>query len=181
MNLEEIERNDPTFPEDVKESHWAVDLSCRWMNTQPEFTVTPFRLRVRPDIERMREFSDGGDSLLIVRDRGMETSHIVETKHLKEYDFDSLKTFLFPDILVDNSHKFTPGRRNPTFYVHLNREAIGAVIIAGRTFARWEKREFFDRKKGRPRKAYFCPIELCCYKSLIYPPGRLDVWAARAN
>lgn len=146
----DIERDDPTFVEDLARSREAVEVAARWLGSLglPVIVHPTF---VRPSADRMAEYADGGDLGIVQR---------VEVKR-RSLAFTSADDYPFDTVFVDARHCFDRARPKPYAYLILNRDMSCAIRVDVRaTIGSWQVVEGLDRSKGRDRAWYACPKSL---------------------
>ena len=149
-DLADVERDDPTFVEDLRRSAAAVWRVAQWLHARGN-NVTIRPLRVREDIRQMSDYADTGDLEIIQR---------VEVKH-RDLDFNDKESFRakFATMIVDVAHTWDQARPKPYAYVVVNRAETVAAIVMGHTFPRWQRVKRWDKKKNREREFYVCPVD----------------------
>ena len=156
---DDVESNDPTFVKDLENSQHTVWLVARWLSDRG-YPTTVRPLRVRPNASQASEYADDGD---------IEIADRIEVKRRPDTSFTSLDTFPYPTVIVDVAHTWDNASPKPRAYFIVNAEGSHAIIVRGDTFAEWELVEKEDRKKGRRRRFYECPVRLCACVRITKP------------
>lgn len=108
-----LERTDPTFVQDLKESIVHVNEVVRRINEHlkdtenvQNVTLHVMDTQVRPNVRKRKQYSDSGDVKVTWTQHGLAKSAMLEFKQRKSYKFDSLSKFQYPDVFVDSLSKF---------------------------------------------------------------------------
>lgn len=154
-NLDRYERDDPTFAADLKSSDAAVIRVALWLRRCYSNHVHLPPLRVRPTVEEMAEYGDGGD-LFISKD-GVSWKRIEVA--VRALAFTSAKDFPYRSIIVDAAHRWDRADPKPYAYIRLNKAVTHAAIISAATAEHWKRTTRRDAGKQRDRTFLECPIE----------------------
>jgi len=144
----DLDTIDPTFVEDLKASHSAVQVAAEWLRSSG-YPVIVRPTFVRPTAEERRQYSDGGDLEILQR---------VEVKQRPEIDFKDPRDFPFSSIIVDVCHAYDQARPKPHAYMILNASLSAAFVVKCSTRRQWSRVERTAR--GRARDYYECPLNL---------------------
>ena len=147
--LADYEKNDPGFVQDLIDSQESVLLAAKWLLNRG-FRVTVNPTKIRPSVDKMSEYSDGGD---------LEISERVEVK-ARSISFTCKEDFPFPTIIVDVAHAWDKASPKPALYLLFNKDKTHIAIVKRSTSSKWVKSEKADKLKGRSRSFYECPISL---------------------
>lgn len=113
MSKHFLERTDPTFVQDLKDSIVHVNEVVRRINENLRDTkqvqnvqLHVMETKIRPDVRKRKRFSDSGDVKVTWTQHGIPKTAMLELKQRKSYKFDSLSKFRYPDVFVDSLPKF---------------------------------------------------------------------------
>jgi hypothetical protein len=148
-----IEKDDPLFPDDLKESHRYVWIVAEWLSSFGHH-VTVRAQKIRPSVAEMDEYADDGDIEIIQR---------VEVKRRPDMHFTGKGDFQYETVFVDVAHAWDKAKPKPVAYVILNAKATHCLVVKGDTSKYWIKRTCLDTKKKRERTFYECPIKHCTF------------------
>jgi hypothetical protein len=129
-------QSDASFKRRLKKSQDGVDATKVWFESRGHKIEKP-KTRIRPSYEQRFEYMDDGDLLLIQEKDGKEVKRIIEVK-TKSVDFDSVESYPYKDIVLDEVYKVNRLRKNknrPVAYVLVNKSLTGALIIKWSTFS----------------------------------------------
>ena len=108
-----LDRTDPTFVQDLKDSVVHVTEVVRRINNNLKDTehvknvkLHVMETKIRPDVKKRKRFSDNGDVKVTWEQHGIPKSAMLELKQRKSYKFDTLSNFKYPDVFVDSLPKF---------------------------------------------------------------------------
>jgi hypothetical protein len=150
----DLERDDPNFVEDLKNSHAATLTAAEFLQARG-FHVEVNPLAVRPTVEERHKYSDNGD-LWATR---IEDRKRIEVKH-RGFDFTCADDFPHKSgLFVDEARLWDRANPKPTAYIIMNRKQTVAVIVTADTSDKWRLVERLDREKHRVRKFYECPLD----------------------
>lgn len=144
----DLDTIDPTFVEDLKASHSAVQAAAEWLRASG-YPVIVRPTFIRPTAEERRQYSDGGDLEILQR---------VEVKQRPGIDFQDPADFPFASIIVDVCHKYDQARPKPYAYMILNSTLSAAFVVKCSTRPKWSRVE--RHVGGRSRDYYECPMSL---------------------
>ena len=151
--LEKIENDDPDFVDDLKNSQQWVDRAAAWLNANGIKTeVAP--LRIRPDIEEWKDYSDSGD---------LRVTLPAEVKHREEIDFTCADDFPFPTVIVDKRRKYDRMKVKPLFHMIISASGNHFIFIPKHTKDKWIKTTRFDSNAKRDIDYYECPLEYVAF------------------
>ena len=149
--MDDREKNDPNFVNDLIESRKAVDIAAKWLSSKG-YPVIIRPTYIRPVISDAAEYSDDGDLEIIQR---------VEVKRRININFKSKKDFPYQSVIVDACHCYDNAKQKPHAYIILNNDMDAALIVhVQSTINNWSKVSKFDRHKNRERSFYECPLDL---------------------
>ncbi len=158
--MSDLERDDPTFAADLRESQHTVWRVAQWLSDKG-FDVAVRAVRVRPSVEDLADYGDDGDIEVIER---------VEVKR-RDLDFTCAADYPFPTVIVDPARAYDRARIKPKCHVLVNRAGTVAALVHRSSFAHWKKVTRFDRTKNRERENYECPLEFVTFEP--FPKGGL--------
>ena len=108
-----LERTDPTFVQDLKDSIVHVTEVVKRINDHlydtkhvKNIKLTVMETNIRPDVRKRKSYSDQGDVQVTWTKHGIPKTAMLELKQRKSYKFDSLNKFQYPDVYVDSLPKF---------------------------------------------------------------------------
>jgi hypothetical protein len=152
----DLEKDDPTFPDDLEKSKQAVWVSARHLSNKGNpVTINPTFLR--PNIQDKDAYSDNGDLSLVLR---------VEVKW-RNIDFKSREDFPYSTVIVDVAKTYNNAKPRPYFYMIVNKDLSGYLLVACNTDKNWVTAKRFDSHVGRERLYWECPIALCSYQEMV--------------
>ena len=144
----DLDTIDPTFVEDLRASHSAVQVAAEWLRSSG-YPVIVRPTFVRPTVEERREYSDDGDLEILQR---------VEVKQRPDMDFREPRDFKFKTIIVDVCHTYDQARPKPHAYMILNASLSAAFVVKCSTRPQWSR--VWRTARGREREYYECPLNL---------------------
>lgn len=113
MSKHFLDRTDPTFVQDLKDSIIHVTEVVRRINEHlcdtkdvKDVKLHVMETKIRPDVRKRKRYSDNGDVKVTWTHHGVPKSAMLELKQRKSYKFDSLSKFRYPDVFVDSLPKF---------------------------------------------------------------------------
>lgn len=150
-----LDEHDPGFTDRLRASHPYVQVVAAWLASKGYDGIDVPEQKVRETAAERWKFVDGGDILVTMR---------VEVKHRPGLHFDSVDSFPFSTVIVDEVYK-VDGRNNHNLlgYATVNADATGLIFVPGKSRKHWKQRTVLDTKKGESRTNYECPKGLCCY------------------
>lgn len=154
-DLASYEVNDPTFEIDVRRSYYPSLFIAKFLYSMGKRDIRVPPIIVRPSVELMREYSDGGDIFV--------GSTRIEAKK-RGLHFTAYWDFPFREktIIVDATHCYDGavehGQR-PASYFLMNKGGTHCFGVPTSTHPTWTKEERWDHDKKRDREFYFCPLE----------------------
>lgn len=151
---DKVRQNDPHFERDLKESMIHVEKVAKMFNDRGIRTTTP-DTKIRPTEEQMRDFTDNGDLWVHPPCGGSPLK--IECKQRK-FNFDSVESFPYPDVMVSNCHTHDRANPKPAFYVITDHDVQCVLVVPVSTFEQWTRRDnVWDRFKKRYRNFYNAP------------------------
>lgn len=153
-----LDKTDPNFKQDLLDSQESVELIAAWLENRG-YTVTVPEIRIRPNDNRIQEYSDDGD--LFVSGNKFSCQQRVEVKQRPDINFSSLANFPYRTIIVDTCHAWDEAERKPYAYFILNSTMTRAIIVEGDSSKYWKRVDKYDNKRKRKRSFYECPIDKC--------------------
>lgn len=113
MSKHFLDRTDPTFVQDLKDSIVHVNEVVRRINENLRDTkqvqnvqLHVMETQIRPDVRKRKRYADSGDVQVTWTQHGIPKTAMLELKQRKSYKFDSLSKFRYPDVFVDSLPKF---------------------------------------------------------------------------
>ena len=113
MSVHFLDRTDPTFVSDLKDSVVHVNEVVRRINDQIQDAhgISNVQLhvmdtKIRPDVRKRKAYADDGDVKVTWTKNNMEKSAMIEFKQRKSYKFKTLADFRYEDVYVDSVYKF---------------------------------------------------------------------------
>lgn len=165
-SLQTYAESDPYFVADLLASEPSMWLAVALLREKGCDVLIP-RRRVRPNVEQMAEYSDGGD----IHIRYGRIKARVEVKQRPELHFTSAADFPYSTVIVDAAHLWDEASPKPLFYLIFNATMTHFCKVHSRTFPLWKRVERMDRKKNRMRWFYLCPKEVCEWHAATVTPG----------
>jgi hypothetical protein len=154
----ELERDDPGFVKDLKESETTVWIVARFFQQRGE-NVTVRGRRIRDDAKDRHEFADRGD--LEIQGRRVEVKR-------RGIPFTGPSDFPFPSIIVDVAHTWDNADPKPALYMIVNQAGTVAARVNGSTHPTWTTKSRYDGRLSRERLFYECPIDhVAAWVSLV--------------
>lgn len=147
------EIDDPNFENDLLKSDLHVSKVAIWLRSRGA-KVIQAKLKIRPKIELMSEYSDSGSDL-IVEFNGIIGGIGVKQRHLK---FTSKSDFPYNTVIVDVEHVWRKADPKPLGYVLTNEDVTAGIFVDAKTENKWRKVDKWDRFKKRDRTFLECPI-----------------------
>ena len=166
-DLLSYELNDPNFDRDLENSKIPVALAAKLMlkaGKAEKIEIRPTYLR--PHVSQMRQYSDDGDIFAWVR--GIR--YVVEVKK-REFEFTNSSDYPYQrtndwGAMVCNVHNWEERKEKPLMYIIFNKSLTRFMIIAGHTRKHWTSHGFWDRKHGRNRRAFYCPLQHVTFRGV---------------
>lgn len=162
-----LEKNDPHFVADLRNSREALWRAARWLGDHGGFEVIIPALKIRPSIEDASRFSDDGD--LFVSGKGRDRERI-EVKR-RGFTFTDRSDYPFPTVIVDAAHIWDKADPKPFAYLILNQPMTTCAVVKGETFPDWKAVRRMDRHKNREREFYEAPLSCVSFHRLIAKEG----------
>ena len=107
MSVHFLDRTDPTFVQDLKDSvvHVTEVVQCINDNVKDNDHVKNLKLHVmettvRPDVRKRKRYADDGDVKVTWTSNGIPKHAMLEFKQRKSYDFTTLADFQYKDMFV---------------------------------------------------------------------------------
>ena len=117
-------------------------------------------LQIAPSYKERYKYMDDGDLFVVNKDG---SRYCIQVKGSPQ-SFKSVKSWPYPDIIVDESYKIKRQEKNPPrFYATVNGELTGCITIRWDTKEHWFEREMWDRRQRDKRKFTLCNLEHCRY------------------
>jgi len=161
MNRYDLERDDPTFVDDLHKSHPAVVRVGEWLSAKGYIVQVPTP-EARDKIEDRHNFSDGGDIFIDVAN----FVRIIEVKQRRNIDFTGLADYPYPTIFIDSVSKYDRKNPKPWLYFIVNRGLTTALVIKGTTPNRWGKTKKYDKQKSRSEAFYVADTSMFVERSI---------------
>ena len=163
MRLASYDESDPHFVRDLRKSVEACEVVASWLNRHG-FVATVKPLKIRPNAESMRGYSDDGDIAATTPDG---RSIRVEVKHRGiRFTGEGNRPYPFPTVIVDVAHAWENANPKPAGYVITNPEMTVAAVVSSRTAAQWVRVRKFDVPKQRWRTFYEAPLSVVRFRKL---------------
>lgn len=156
-NLQDYEKNDAGFVDDLKASDLHVQKVVRWLKSIG-YEAKKAEIKIRDKVENMFAFSDDGDVLIVLN--GKDERVEVKQRHLR---FNSKETFPYPTVIIDVAHTWERAEKKPFAYILTNENCSGCVVFYGKDHSQWLRVEKWDRFKKRYRTFLEAPIALAKY------------------
>ena len=153
VSLEFYEIDDPNFEQDLLKSDEHVSKVAIWLRNRGA-KVIQARLRIRPTIERMSEYSDDGSDL-VVEFGGVRGGLGVKQRHL---NFTCKEDFPYETVIVDVEHVWKKANPKPLGYILTNDSVTAGMFVDTKTERYWHSIDKMDRFKKRERTFLECPV-----------------------
>jgi len=130
----------------------AAIAVCEWLLEQG-FDAEVRLSKLAPDYDSRLEYSDSGDIKVTIRGK----DYRYEVKN-RELDFDSVDSFPYPSIIVDEKYKVDRNHELPLWgYAIVNRNRTGFITISSLTRDTWFVKDGFDSFLKEKRTYVHCP------------------------
>lgn len=129
-----LDRTDPTFVQDLKDSVVHVTTVVGQINAHMRTIGSSVHLniletKIRPNVKNRKAYSDSGDVQVVWEKDQIQQHAILEFKQRKSYNFESLAKFKYDDIYVDSLPKFEKIRkRNDTLGYILTNQSCSCIF-----------------------------------------------------
>jgi len=131
------------------------------------FLLNILQHEISPDHRSRWKYTDDGDIEIFLDDPTPHTAYRIEVKHRTTINFNSIDTYPFPDIILDEAYKVEKDHDRPLFaYAIVNADRTGMIIIPARSLPYWFVRTIHDNHYNDDRKFYTCAPSLGVYKEL---------------
>ena len=145
------------FKSALLDSREPVVSVAEWLVTQGH-DVKILENTVSPTLEERFEHMDDGDIEVRLR---------VEVKGRGSLDFDSVASFPFPTVIVDEAYKIAKVHPKKLFgYAIVNKTKTGLLWIPASTKKHWVTTTKRDSKEGMDKKFVECPKEYTTYRPM---------------
>lgn len=148
-----LERTDPTFVQDLKDSVKHVYKTTGELNEQfgpttlpQKLHMQPMKTTIRPDVKKRKRYTDKGDvKMTWISEHGFPCEAMVEFKRRTRQVFQTLDEFRYPTVIVDTLKNFerirgrgdtlgyvvTDGSTKCVFFVDVNTLEANYVTKSG--------------------------------------------------
>lgn len=150
----DLDRVDPDFIKDLQKSDEVAWIIARNLRLNG-FSVTLPPINVRPTVGQIKDYGDDGDLLI--------ANSVVEVKQRPDLHFSGLRDFPYRDIIVDVVHHWESMKAKPSYYVIVNADLTGAIVVNGNTRDKWMVSRKWDGKRNRERTFFLVGVEHCNY------------------
>lgn len=164
MSVHFLDRTDPTFVQDLKDSvvHVNEVVRCINKNIKNNDIVKNLQLEVmettvRPDVRKRKRYADDGDVKVTWTSNGIPKHAMLEFKQRKSYDFKTLADFQYKDMFVDSLRKFNKinARGNTLGYVLTDQHMRCIFSTDMKTF---EEHKIVKNTTFRDRRVQWCSL-----------------------
>lgn len=169
MTGEELERIDPTFVDNLKQSFVHTVAVARWLAgivSDQGWKVLVAKLSIRDHADNRFRYSDSGDFLLLHNDGRMQRC---EAKQ-RTLEFSSLEDFRdnhYRSLIVDVCHTWDRAHPKPSMYFITNQSITGGFIVPAGSRKTWFRETM--KAWGRMRNHYVVPLDQVRYTTISVP------------